>query len=109
MEAQADQQYATPAGDGQGGYLLAWQGNRNDNWDIYGATPLGGVRVIEYTYDGLSRLTKASYSTGEQFEYQYDGVGHRRIEGTCARLSTWNHLRSRACFRISATSHNTDG
>jgi hypothetical protein len=77
MEAEADQQYPALAGDGQGGYLLAWQDNRNDNWDIYGATLLGDVRVIEYTYDGLSRLTKASYSTGAQFEYAYDAVGNR--------------------------------
>jgi len=35
------------------------------------------ARVITYTYDPLSRLTGAFYSTGEQFEYAYDEVGNR--------------------------------
>ncbi|RLC70876.1 MAG: RHS repeat protein, partial [Chloroflexi bacterium] len=35
------------------------------------------TRVISYTYDPLNRLTDAAYSTGEQFEYQYDAVGNR--------------------------------
>ena len=33
--------------------------------------------VITYTYDPLNRLTGASYSTGESYVYQYDGVGNR--------------------------------
>ena len=35
------------------------------------------TRVITYTYDPLNRLTGATYSTGESFEYQYDAVGNR--------------------------------
>jgi len=34
-------------------------------------------RVIEYDYDKLYRLTEASYSTGELYEYAYDPVGNR--------------------------------
>jgi YD repeat-containing protein len=33
-------------------------------------------RTINYTYDGLYRLTEADYSTGEKFEYQYDAGGN---------------------------------
>jgi YD repeat-containing protein len=33
--------------------------------------------VITYTYDPLNRLTGASYSTGESYAYQYDGVRNR--------------------------------
>jgi len=33
--------------------------------------------VVTHPCDPLSRLTGAFYSTGEQFEYAYDGVGNR--------------------------------
>jgi RHS repeat-associated protein len=33
--------------------------------------------TIDYTYDGLYRLTAAEYSTGEVFEYTYDATGNR--------------------------------
>jgi YD repeat-containing protein len=35
------------------------------------------TRTIVYTYDNLYRLTDADYSTGEQYEYEYDPVGNR--------------------------------
>jgi len=35
------------------------------------------ARTIAYTYDALNRLTKADYSTGESYEYEYDAVGNR--------------------------------
>lgn len=34
-------------------------------------------QVITYTYDGLHRLTGATYSTGESYAYAYDAVGNR--------------------------------
>ncbi len=34
-------------------------------------------KVINYVYDPLGRLVDATYSTGEQFTYQYDAVGNR--------------------------------
>ncbi|MBN1315670.1 MAG: RHS repeat-associated core domain-containing protein, partial [Anaerolineales bacterium] len=42
-------------------------------------SPIGGGRVISYTYDGLGRLTEAAYSTGECFLYDYDSVGNREL------------------------------
>ena len=35
------------------------------------------TRVIQYTYDPLSRLVEADYSSGENFAYAYDAVGNR--------------------------------
>jgi len=78
LEADEDQQWPVAAGDGRGRYLLAWQDNRNGNWDVYGSLyEPEVVRVITYTYDPLGRLVDADYSIGEQFEYAYDAVGNR--------------------------------
>ena len=41
------------------------------------APPPPPDRIIVYTYDHLYRLTNASYSTGELYEYEYDPVGNR--------------------------------
>jgi RHS repeat-associated protein len=40
-------------------------------------TAIGDTRVISYTYDPLSRLTNAAYSSGECYQYAYDKVGNR--------------------------------
>jgi YD repeat-containing protein len=88
MEAAGDQESPAVAGDGTGGWLVAWQDEceayqersgwyRNGDWDIYGTTLRDERRVIAYEYDGLYRLTEASYSTGELFQYDYDPVGNR--------------------------------
>jgi len=39
--------------------------------------PPSGPRVITYTYDGLYRLERKGYSTGEWLEYKYDAMGNR--------------------------------
>jgi RHS repeat-associated protein len=77
MEAAGNQESPAVASDGSGRYLVAWQDDRNGDWDIYGV-PVQLERVIEYQYDGLYRLTEASYSTGELFGYDYDSVGNRQ-------------------------------
>ena len=38
--------------------------------------------TINYTYDGLSRLTAADYSSGDYYYYAYDSVGNRLTETT---------------------------
>ena len=38
--------------------------------------------TINYTYDGLSRLTAADYSSGDYYHYTYDSVGNRLNETT---------------------------
>jgi RHS repeat-associated protein len=35
--------------------------------------------VISYAYDGLYRLKRAAYSSGESFEYEYDAVGNQAV------------------------------
>ena len=41
-------------------------------------TPVpSGPVTIQYTYDGLYRLTAADYSTGDYYHYGYDAVGNR--------------------------------
>ena len=79
VENDEDQQGPCVVGDGKGGYLLAWQDSRNGNWDVYGVPLRGDLRAIEYQYDGLQRLTEASYSTGERFQYAHDAVGNRTL------------------------------
>ncbi|RRR71572.1 MAG: hypothetical protein EI684_11480 [Candidatus Viridilinea halotolerans] len=40
-------------------------------------SPTPRVRSISYAYDGLNRLTEATYSTGETYAYGYDLAGNR--------------------------------
>ena len=89
VEAAGDQESPAVAGDGAGGYLVAWQDDRNGDWDIYATTLRDEVRVIEYQFDGLYRLTEASYSTGELFGYDYrcDAVGNRQTMTVTTPLS----------------------
>src|SRR5262249_23377924 len=35
------------------------------------------TRTIVYTYDDLYRLTEADYTSGENYQYDYDAVGNR--------------------------------
>lgn len=35
------------------------------------------TRTLVYTYDNLYRLTEATYTTGESYQYSYDPVGNR--------------------------------
>ncbi|MCP4641844.1 MAG: hypothetical protein GY851_15480, partial [bacterium] len=83
LETDEDQQKPVAAGDGTGRYLLAWQDNRNGNWDVYASlyesadVPALITRTLHYVYDPLNRLTAATYSTGESYTYTYDAVGNR--------------------------------
>ena len=36
-------------------------------------------RTIDYTYDGLHRLTEADYDNGDYYAYSYDAVGNRLV------------------------------
>jgi RHS repeat-associated protein len=40
---------------------------------------IGVTREITNTYDALSRLTAAAYSTGETYAYHYDSAGNREV------------------------------
>jgi len=54
-------------------YTLDSAGNRTHVTETVG----GVTREIGYSYDVLSRLTAADYSTGEVFAYRYDAAGNR--------------------------------
>jgi len=51
---------------------------------------IGGVtRVMTYTYDPLSRLIGAEYSTGEVYVYRYDAVGNRTAMTTTTGVTIY--------------------
>ena len=47
--------------------------------------------TINYTYDGLSRLTAADYSSGDYYHYVYDSVGNRLTETTAKGETTYTY------------------
>ncbi len=54
-------------------------------------TPI--TRTIDYTYDGLQRLTGAVESPGSSFAYRYDLAGNRTgvtVDGTAVRTDTYD-------------------
>jgi YD repeat-containing protein len=58
--------------------------------------------VITYTYDPLNRLTDATYSNGQRFQYAYDAVGnpaHSR-QGKPHRADGNNHLHASHELRL---------
>jgi RHS repeat-associated protein len=54
-------------------------------------TAVGDTRVISYTYDPLSRLTNAAYSSGECYQYAYDRVGNRTAMTTTVGATTYQY------------------
>ncbi len=54
-------------------------------------TASGDTRVISYTYDPLSRLTSAVYSSGECYQYAYDRVGNRTVQTTTVGAITYQY------------------
>jgi YD repeat-containing protein len=55
-----------------------WEGSHSSSTPIVVLnSPPPTTTVTSYTYDGLSRLKQAAYSSGETVEYEYDAVGNR--------------------------------
>ncbi len=79
-------------------YTLDAMGNRVQAEE----TISGANRVIDYTYDPLSRLTGANYSTGEDYAYQYDAVGNRTIMTDTTGVTTYTYD---AANRLTAIHH----
>jgi RHS repeat-associated protein len=52
---------------------------------------IGDTRVISYTYDPLSRLSQAAYSSGECYQYGYDHVGNRTAMTTTVSTTTYQY------------------
>jgi YD repeat-containing protein len=58
--------------------------------------------VITYTYDPLNRLTDATYSNGQRFQYAYDAVGnpaHSR-QGKPHRADANDHVHAGDQLRL---------
>jgi RHS repeat-associated protein len=54
-------------------------------------TGIGDTRVISYTYDPLSRLSQAAYSSGECYQYGYDRVGNRTAMTTTVSTTAYQY------------------
>ncbi len=55
-----------------------WEGGHSSSTPIVVLnSPPPTTTVTSYTYDGLYRLKRAVYSSGESVEYEYDAVGNR--------------------------------
>jgi RHS repeat-associated protein len=57
-------------------------GCANATITLPGGNTSSSTVTINYTYDGLSRLTAANYSSGDYYHYAYDSVGNRLTETT---------------------------
>ena len=67
--------------------------------------------VIDYTYDGLSRLTDAHYSTGQRFQYAYDAVGNRTAQTatiTAAVVTTYQYDEANRLTNAGGVSYTWD-
>ena len=76
-------------------YTLDGVGNRTAVTEtLRGLSGAPVSTVITYTYDGLSRLVGAAYSSGEAFEYGYDPVGNRTVHSatiTTTLITTYTY------------------
>lgn len=46
--------------------------------------------TIDYTYNGLCRLTAPDHDSGEFFQYTYDAVGNRLLQQTLKQPNTYD-------------------
>jgi YD repeat-containing protein len=63
-------------------------------------------RTIVYTYDALSRLTAADYSTGEAFAYEYDPAGNRLAQTIAGDTTAYTYD---AANRLTTAQASNDG
>ena len=54
-------------------------------------SPATTTILITYTYDPLYWLTKAEYSTGESYGYEYEEVGNRTALSTTEGTITYTY------------------
>ena len=64
--------------------------------------------TITYSYDALSRLTDADYSSGEFFEYSYDAVGNRLSEITASGTTTYTYDTANRLAYVSGEPYTWD-
>jgi uncharacterized protein RhaS with RHS repeats len=69
-------------------------------------TALGDTRVISYTYDPLSRLTNAAYSSGECYQYAYDKVGNRTAMTTTISTTNYQYDSANRLSSVNGQTYN---
>jgi len=66
------------------------------------------MKLIDYTYDNLSRLIEADYSTDRNYQYAYDLAGNRTYQETTIGITTtttdwtYNNANQMATMQIGA-------
>jgi RHS repeat-associated protein len=66
------------------------------------------VEVTVYVYDSLNRLTSATYSTGEVFEYAYDAVGNRTAMTTTEGTTTYEYDAANRLTSVGGVTYTWD-
>ena len=64
--------------------------------------------TITYSYDALSRLTDADYSSGEFFDYTYDAVGNRLSEITASGTTTYTYDTANRLAYVNGDAYSWD-
>ena len=67
--------------------------------------------VITYTYDPLSRLTDATYSNGQRFQYAYDAVGNRTAQTatiTSTQTTAYQYDAANRLSNVNGQAHSWD-
>jgi len=85
---------------------MPWHGWAEQDFRTATASVVTTTRTITYTYDPLSRLTSADYSTGESFQYAYDAASNvtamtETITATIVTTYTYNAANQLATARAS--------
>jgi RHS repeat-associated protein len=71
-------------------------------------TAIGDTRVISYTYDPLSRLTSAAYSSGECYQYSYDRVSNRTAMTTTVGTTTYQYDNANRLSNVNGQNYTWD-
>jgi RHS repeat-associated protein len=74
-------------------------------------TSLGSNRAVQYSYDGLQRLTDATEAPGTSYAYAYDDVGNRTgvwLNGTRTITQTFNAANQVDGFSYDEAGNLTD-
>ena len=66
------------------------------------------VRMIDYQYDDLNRLTEANYEDGSYYHYDYDATGNRLSETTMAGTTGYIYDAANRLTSVDGVSYTWD-
>jgi RHS repeat-associated protein len=66
------------------------------------------LEAAQFTYDGLDRLTRAAYGSGERFSYEYDDAGNVTSVGGIGSLTYGGPVGSNAVTKDGSASYTYD-